>query len=180
MTTNTFNTGIKETMAVIVQHGSSLVKVEPCCAGWVLIGSTCRSLGSHLKEFGLSCVSGTTDTSCINLSKKWINAWQGPLVGRAELFPDSCRTMTAAFVFAHCVLDGLLLSSPLFHLTLEYKQCGRTTNKEGDIWPVMDDLSNSVYSISKGMCCILCVTVQTVYMKYCIKSSLILLLHVMV
>lgn len=108
------------------------------------------------------------------------SAWQGPLVGRAELFPDSCRTMTAAFVFAHCVLDGLLLSSPLFHLTLEYKQCGRTTNKEGDIWPVMDDLSNSVYSISKGMCCILCVTVQTVYMKYCIKSSLILLLHVMV
>ena len=70
MTTNTFNAGIGETMAVIVQHGNSLVKVQLCCAGWVLIGSTCRSLGSHLKDFGLSRVSGTTDTSCISLSEK--------------------------------------------------------------------------------------------------------------
>lgn len=66
-------------------------------AGRVEIESTCWSLGSRLKGFVLFWLGGSIDTSSVNTSRvRW---------GRSEHAPDSCNTVTVAFVFNRRVLD---------------------------------------------------------------------------
>lgn len=77
-------------------------------AGSVQIESICSPVGSHLKGFVLFWLSGSSDTSYINLCKtikSWIKRWTGTADGWTEKFLKLYKAATSALVINHFVLE---------------------------------------------------------------------------